>query len=80
MAIKITKSEFVGVGALFQFAGLILMVVSWVFGLIVGCSGTFGGLVLLIYGSSQATIYLCGDCKNKITKDCAMCPTCKSRF
>ncbi len=67
------KSEFVGVGALVQLVGLVLLFVFPI--------GTVAGVILLGVGSRLSTKLTCSDCGNRIAdKGVKVCPVCKTSF
>jgi hypothetical protein len=69
----IKKAEFVGLGALVQFVGLILCFVLFPIGLL-------AGLVLLVAGGRMAIVRKCSECRNKVPKDARVCSACGARF
>lgn len=71
---KKRKSEFAGVGALVQAAGIALMFFWFPIGI-------FMGLLFLLIGSSMAVYSVCSNCGNKLqNKESKVCPTCKASF
>ena len=66
------KAEFIGVGALVQLVGLVLL---FFFPL-----GTIAGVLLLIIGSAMSVKTICSSCGNKVEKTSKLCPTCKASF
>ncbi len=69
----IKKGEFVGIGALVQIFGLILL---FIFPL-----GTVAGILLLLIGSRMAIKLKCGGCGNSINnKEVKLCPNCRAQF
>lgn len=71
---KITKSDFVGVGAFVQLIGIIMMFFWFPLGLI-------AGFIALLIGSRMALYKICSQCGNKLqNKESKVCPTCRASF
>lgn len=66
------KSEFAGIGCLFQGVGLVLL--FWF------PFGTIMGVILLFYGSFRSIVLKCGDCGNTVERGAKLCPTCKAQL
>ncbi|MFM2199530.1 MAG: hypothetical protein RLZZ505_2962 [Verrucomicrobiota bacterium] len=76
------KSEFAGVGCVFQGIGLLAPFVG---GALAGVPGmVIGGIalvVLFIAGSAKSQRWVCGNCGNPLfDKSVTICPACKSQF
>lgn len=68
-----TKSEFIGVGCLVQFVGLVLLFFFPV--------GTIMGVFLLIIGGRLAIKNICSECGNNVAnKKVKVCPSCQATF
>lgn len=66
------KTEFAGVGAAVQAAGVLACFFMFPVGLIVG-------ILLLIIGGRMAIKFYCGNCGNRVeNKQVKMCPVCHS--
>lgn len=70
---KLTKSEFIGWGALVQLLGLLFF--FWF------PIGPIIGVIMLVCGSRMSLITICSHCGNKLSyKGANMCPVCKALF
>jgi hypothetical protein len=67
------KSEIAGIGCLFQGIGLLLLFFfPW---------GTLAGVGLLLWGSWNATKFICSECGNRVdNRQVKLCPACKAEF
>jgi uncharacterized membrane protein len=72
MARKKKKGEFVGIGALLQGIGLVLLFFFPI--------GTLIGIILFFVGSAKAFKLICDNCGNGVEKTALICPTCKEAF
>lgn len=78
----VRKSQFIGVGALVQFIGVVLFV------LLIFCGGLAGGVVgfilmmiFLLIGSRMSLRYTCSQCGNPVAdQHVKLCPTCKAHL
>lgn len=76
------RSEIVGIGCVIQGLGLIS---PFVLGAFLSVLGVIIGIVLLLVlffvGSSKATKWICGNCKNPIaSKEVTICGACRARL
>lgn len=76
------KSEFAGIGCLYQGVGVVAPFVGWVVAGYVGAAlGVIVFLALYAVGDKKAKILVCGNCHNRIASaDVRMCPVCRIRF
>ena len=79
---RVKKSEVAGVGCVIQGLGLIA---PFVLGALLGVFGAVIGVVLLLVlfslGSTKATKWICGNCKNPIaSKEVTVCAACRAQL
>ncbi len=75
------KSEFAGVGALIQLAGIGVFIIFCASGLIGGAIGFIAMLIMFGIGSQKSHKYYCGNCNNPVAnKQVKVCPVCKVFF
>lgn len=67
-----SKSEFAGVGALIQLAGVLLLFAFPI--------GTVAGVILIIIGSQKSKVHQCSECASKVQKEAKLCPHCRTVF
>ena len=70
---RIRKSEFVGIGCVFQAIGIALLFFFPI--------GTFIGVVLFVYGWIKSVHWVCGNCRNPLADgDVRVCPACHANI
>jgi hypothetical protein len=85
------KSEFAGIGCVYQAIGLLCPIIfSFLTAVVIGTEegitvgfliGLFLMLILLLYGSRKSIKWICGNCRNPIAdKSVNVCPVCKAKF
>jgi uncharacterized protein YbaR (Trm112 family) len=72
----VRKSEFLGVGAVVQAVGCVVILAGFALGFALG--GFVIGVALLIIGGRMAYKLLCSNCGNKVSgAEVRICPVCK---